>query len=1324
MFRKSLGPVILLAVVCLSDMPLFAADWPTYRHDARRSGITAEGISTPLSEDWVFTPTHGPAHAWGDPQPKPVEKVLELPRMRFDDAFHVVAAGGTMYFGSSGDNQVYALDARTGAVRWAFTTDGPVRLAPTVWKGKVYVGSDDGCVYCLNARDGKLAWRFVAAPRPEKILGNGKMISVWPVRTGVVIDGGVAYFGAGVWPVEGLYLYAVDAATGALRWKNDTYGAGGMANISPQGHLAVSAERLFMPTGRTMPAGFDRKTGEFLFHPSMSWRQTGLFGGTHVQIAKGLVLTGVEQLVGMFEKNGRPAMTEWLPARTPSTGPRRLAVADDALYLLNGKELIAADPGWLTAHTEATQRALRTDSVARRRNALDRERKQLARQHEAAAKKAGGKRPAEPARLKELVRQIAALDAETRTLRAERKAWWDKRGPAVRWRAPFAGSDEVILAGKTVFAGGADTVAAFDAGGGKPLWSAKVHGRARSLAVAGGRLFVSTDKGSIHCFVPGDGGARRKVAPEIAAKPFADDAAGKALADKAERLVKDTGVRRGYALVLGEPTGRLAWELARRTDLTVYLVEADEKKADAARKALIRAGVYGEKVVVMHAPGRKMPFSDYFANLIVCGPGMFAGGRLAPGSSEVVRMVKPCGGVLAMVYPTGAGRDTVERWGAWGRSLIGKLAVDEKALHKLPPSGFVAFDRGPLKGAGTWMHQYGEPGNTCASNDERVKGALGVLWYGEPGPERMANRHASAASPLAFGGRMFIQGENVVMAYDAYNGVRLWQREIPGAMRLGLKDRPSNFAGDGKSVFVAVGDSCLRLDAATGETIRTYKAPRDKQGKQRHWEYVAVADGVLFGTRANECVFAVEVETGKPLWAHEGGSIEPRTICLGGGRMYYVDKAVTAAQREEALKGITPKQRLDRRGRPVKPDVRLVVAVNAKTGRREWARPQYVSDCVKISSAGGDLTVMYAHNVVLLCGQPWNGHFWREFMAGEFSRRSLIALAAYSGEPVWSGRKGYRSRPLIVGDRIIAEPWSYDIQTGRAITRKSPLTGVQSAWQMARPGHHCGNIVGAPHALFFRSGVLAYYDMDADHGTAHFSGHRPGCWVNCLPANGLLIIPEASSGCICPFALHTTIVFQPQQRRRTWGMYSTGEALAGARKVAINFGAPGDRKAADGTLWLAWPRPRSYEQDYNQRLVMNFRIDVSCGDAGKPSYRRLNSDFFALDGTKDPWLYAFGCDGLTKCSIPLQADGAKPARYTVRLHFAEMPRGDGAAFDVALQGKVVRKAMKIAPAAAGAGKAVIEEFRNVRIGGDLQIELRSGKGMPLLCAVEAVREGR
>jgi len=92
-----------------------AEDWPTYMHDNARSGVTGESLRLPLSEHWVCCSPAPPKYAWPDPQPN-----AEMPKMKFDDAFYTVAVGETVFFGSSVDHQIYALDAATGRVRWRF----------------------------------------------------------------------------------------------------------------------------------------------------------------------------------------------------------------------------------------------------------------------------------------------------------------------------------------------------------------------------------------------------------------------------------------------------------------------------------------------------------------------------------------------------------------------------------------------------------------------------------------------------------------------------------------------------------------------------------------------------------------------------------------------------------------------------------------------------------------------------------------------------------------------------------------------------------------------------------------------------------------------------------------------------------------------------------------------------------------------------------------------------------------------------------------------------------------------------------------------------
>ena len=185
-FRIVIGFVCFLLVYAVCGVGI-AEDWPSYRFDSRRSGITKETLGPELFLQWKYIPAHPPKAAW----PMPAE---ERPRMHSDRAYHVAAAGESIYFGSSVTNEVYSLDASCGKTNWTFFAEGPVRFAPAIYKGRVYFGSDDGYVYCLDAEKGDVLWKYRAGPSDEKVIGNGAMISLWPVMTSVFVDDGVVYF--------------------------------------------------------------------------------------------------------------------------------------------------------------------------------------------------------------------------------------------------------------------------------------------------------------------------------------------------------------------------------------------------------------------------------------------------------------------------------------------------------------------------------------------------------------------------------------------------------------------------------------------------------------------------------------------------------------------------------------------------------------------------------------------------------------------------------------------------------------------------------------------------------------------------------------------------------------------------------------------------------------------------------------------------------------------------------------------------------------------------------------------------------------------------
>ena len=81
------------------------------------------------------------------------------------------------------------------------------------------------------------------------------MISLWPVRTGLVVAAGVVYAAAGLYPSQGVHAVALNATDGTAVWQQKL-------NFSPQGYLLASQTMLFVPTGRGNPVGLDRATGQ------------------------------------------------------------------------------------------------------------------------------------------------------------------------------------------------------------------------------------------------------------------------------------------------------------------------------------------------------------------------------------------------------------------------------------------------------------------------------------------------------------------------------------------------------------------------------------------------------------------------------------------------------------------------------------------------------------------------------------------------------------------------------------------------------------------------------------------------------------------------------------------------------------------------------------------------------------------------------------------------------------------------------------------------------------------------------------------------------
>lgn len=1261
-----------------------AADWPVYRGNLAHTGATADRLTLPLVAHWQYASPAAPRKGWAGDDGKAFEGKIIMERVTFDDALHVVVADGLAYFGSSVDHQVHCRRADTGETVWTFFTGGPVRLAPTVAEGRVYFGSDDGCVYCLDAKTGKQVWKLRAGPADEWMLARGEMIGRWPIRTNVTVVDGTAYFGAGIFPHEEVYLYAVNAADGRVVWKRDNLSAedAGRNDLSPQGYLLATDELLVVPSGRSLPAVFNRRTGEFLHKRVHSWRSTagGVVGGTEALLADGQIYSfAAHHILAMDQQKGDVGFG-YFDGRT-------MTVVGDAAYLLNGFKLTRID---------------RLPYAVSSRKRQDLELKIAAEQKN--ARESGAKGEAAKAKLKQLLDERTQLADD-----------------GVVWSVPETAASALIVAGDTVLVGGRDVVAAYDAATGRRVWSAPVAGEARGLAVADGRLYVSTTAGEIVCFGP-EGAQPATVAGTAPAAgqldPFPADDKTAQYAARADEILKQSGVTRGFALVVGGAEGRLAYELARRSELHVYAVESDAAKVEAARRALTKAGYYGHRVVVHQADLGDLPYSNYFANLITSD-----GGELpAVNPSDVVRHLKPIGGVVCLGRSEGrAAADAV----AWIKDA--QLTDQVTAVEGGP---WTMFARGPLPGAGSWTHQYGDAGNTATSQETRVRGDLGVLWFGDPGPTMMVNRHEGAVGPLSVGGRLIVQGDDTVMAYDAYNGVFQWEFKNPEAVRTGVfnNENPGNLAASDDAVFMFAGGQCFEIAIDTGNLNRIHRLPPAVDGATHQWGYIAYRDGLLFGTAtiraeieaakrrrgkssndSTDVIFAIDVRTGEHAWQYQGKSISHHTVALGPDRVYFIDSSITSDERaallrqdKTPLQNLTPEQAKAEEERLKKFDIRFAVALDSRTGKQLWALPVDVTDCSEIGIGGGKLTMLYDKGVLLLCGANANGHYWPQFVAGEFAKRRLVALGADGGGVLWHKDANYRHRPIIVGDRVIAEPWSFNLYNGEQQMRLNEVTQQVEPWSIMRTGHHCGMLTGCENMLFFRSGFTGFYDLEADVGAQHFAGHRLGCWINAIPANGLVMIPEAGAGCVCLFSIESTVVFEPRPPRRPWAIYSSVGALTPVKHLAVNLGAPGDRRDAHGTVWLTYPRPKPYRET---GLETKLNVDLKFADGG--GYEAVNEDSTPIAGTETPWVYTSWARGLTECSIPLRGPNDGPADYDVTLYFTDAAEGAATRkpFDVKVQGNAVFTNLDIAAESGGTRRALVRKLDNVSVTDKLTIEL-------------------
>ena len=221
---------------------------------------------------------HG-AQPSGEADPDPFDVYLSSPTV----------ADGVVYFGS-GDGNVYALDAASGALKWKHPTGDVVHASPALANGTVFVGSWDSYFYALDAATGAEKWRFKTGEDPNIHNQVG-------IQSSAVVADGVVYFGC-----RDSNLYAVDAQTGQQKWAFSHKGSwvvGSPAVREGKVYFATSDSGLFY--------ALDAKTGTSIF--SLDFKHWPLFSSP--ALAGGMAYVGSHEgkLMAIDLSGGKTAWT-------------------------------------------------------------------------------------------------------------------------------------------------------------------------------------------------------------------------------------------------------------------------------------------------------------------------------------------------------------------------------------------------------------------------------------------------------------------------------------------------------------------------------------------------------------------------------------------------------------------------------------------------------------------------------------------------------------------------------------------------------------------------------------------------------------------------------------------------------------------------------------------------------------------------------------------------------------------------------------------------------------------------------------------------------
>jgi len=347
----------------------------------------------------------------------------------------------------------------------------------------------------------------------------------------------------------------------------------------------------------------------------------------------------------------------------------------------------------------------------------------------------------------------------------------------------------------------------------------------KKIVIRAGRCFCAAPK-----LVLGAGLAAILLSGSIQALEAADARA------TAETLLSFKGLRPGLCVHIGGTDGELSAELAVAGKYHVHCLTSDRTRLETMRQYAASRDLYGQ-VVVDHSLLTHLPYPDNLVNVLVVED-FTALQEKGLTFKEVMRVVAPENSALLGNAP------------AHFKQIVTRAGCKDAVIHQ--KDMWTQITKPWPEGMDEWPQPGHDAGYASISSDRLVRPPNSVQWIAGD-----AWRHESSPNPvISANGRIFASyPDQGIVARDAFNGLKLWQRKAGPAW---IATNDQLFAQLEKN------GPLVALDARTGKTIRTYSFG----GSDRSWPpqaRVTYHDGVLL-TGAVGVIEAYDAKSGKELW--------------------------------------------------------------------------------------------------------------------------------------------------------------------------------------------------------------------------------------------------------------------------------------------------------------------------------------------------------------------------------------------------------------------------------------------------------------------------